>query len=875
MAAGTTATEAAARSRLIAAESYAVFLDLAGDSDSAGAPQSARSRTEVRFSCHDPAAPTFADIDAIAVQEVILNGRPLDPRLVADGRLPLIGLAPTNSLIVTATVAVSRSGTGLTTYTDPADGSSYVLVNSFPTAAPTVFCCFDQPDLPAAFSVIVTAPAGWICVANGQVDHRPTNGEAGVWRFATVPSMKPYEFTLCAGPYVPVPPATVLPATGAILSVYCRATLAHSPGLARIAGLVGSVVDYYERLLGVPCPYRKLDVVFAPELGPVAMENPGVMYVSEPLLQRAADPADDHVAAVLAHETAHLWFGCLVEGSWWDDLWIAEAMASYLSYEAAEAVLGQPGAWADFAMAGEMLAYQADSLPSRLPVSSPVQTAADALTRPPSITYSKGTAVLRQLAALIGPEAMRAGLHDYLTRYAWSPTTLSDLIGCWSVAGGRDLTSWAAQWLQQPGVNRLRPQITIGPDGVITSLAIVQDAPTDAAGPMRTHQLTIGLYELAGSRLRCTRRVGVTIGGEWTHIPELTGTRMPAAILLNDVAHTFAMTRFDRVSWRVLIGAAMDVSDPLAEAVCWAAAWDMVLAAELDAAEFAALVARRVTAGGPANGLEQLLSVAVRGADYYAPPERRAAGRQHLAAAALAAAERAGLSQLAPTARHVHTGEPMTARQAATAARRQNVLARGYATSADSPAQLDLLRIWLDGRLLPGSVELDLELRASILANLAAHGLATDAAIAAYAADDPASGDIQAATLNARRPRPDAKEAAWTAALAPGQSPRQALAHADGIWVPGQEELLRPFRARYFAQALPAVRRHDNRTAQRLARALYPLPLADDVTLAATDAALAGTGPADPVYPVLLEQRALVRRMITAQAMGADAAAGP
>ena len=853
-----------------------MFLDLAGDSDSTGAPQSARSRTEIRFSCRQPGAVTFADLDAVAVHEVILNGRPLNPSLVANGRIPLAGLAESNTLIVAATIAVSRGGQGLTAYTDPADGSSYVLVNSFPTAAPEVFCCFDQPDLLAAFSVIVTAPAGWICVANGQVDHRPAKGEAGVWRFSTVPSMKPYEFTLCAGPYLPVPPVTVLPATGAILTVYCRPTLADSPGLARIAGLVGSVVDYYERLLGVPCPYRKLDIVFAPELGPVAMESPGVMYVSEPLLQRAADPADDHVAAVLAHETAHLWFGCLVEGGWWDDLWIAEAMASYLAYEAAAAVLGQPDAWAEFAMAGEMFAYQADSLPSRLPVSSPVQTAADALTRPASITYSKGTAVLRQLAALIGPDAMRAGLHDYLTRYAWSATTLSDLIGCWSAVSGRDLTSWAAQWLQQPGVNTLRPQITIGPDGVITSLAIVQDAPLEAAGPLRTHQLTIGLYDLAGSRLHCARQVGVSVSGEWTHIPELTGTRMPAAIVLNDAASTFAMTRFDRISWRVLIGAAMDVSDPLAEAVCWTAAWDMVRAAEFDAAEFAALAARTLTAGGPATGLEQLLQFAVSGADYYAVPDRRAAARQHLAGASLAAAERATAGRAearhaaSPAAADLDADTPLAAaRRAAVAARRQKVLARGYATSADSPAQLDLLRLWHGGRLLPVSVDLDLELRACILANLAAHDLATDADIAAYAAADPASGDTQAATMRARRPRLEAKDAAWAAALAPGQSPRLARAHADGIWVPGQEDLLTPFRERYFTEALPAIRQHDNRTAQRLARALYPITLAESATLDATDAALAHTDPADPVYPILLEQRALLRRMIAARTMGA------
>ena len=122
-------------------ESYSVFLDLTDGGDTA------RSRTEVRFRCRDQGAATFANLDAVAVHEVVLNGEPLDPRSVADGRLPLQGLAAENSLVVDATVAVSRSGSGLTQYTDPADGHGYVLANCFPTAAPSVFCCFDQPDL--------------------------------------------------------------------------------------------------------------------------------------------------------------------------------------------------------------------------------------------------------------------------------------------------------------------------------------------------------------------------------------------------------------------------------------------------------------------------------------------------------------------------------------------------------------------------------------------------------------------------------------------------------------------------------------------------------------------------------------------------------
>jgi hypothetical protein len=92
-----------------------------------------------------------------------------------------------------------------------------------------------------------------------------------------------------------------------------------------------------------------------------------------------SDASDDFVTMVLAHEAAHLWFGCLVEGRWWDDLWLAEATATYLSYGAMSEVLGVDSAWAEFAMQEQAAAYQADGLPSTEPISSEVETAGEAL----------------------------------------------------------------------------------------------------------------------------------------------------------------------------------------------------------------------------------------------------------------------------------------------------------------------------------------------------------------------------------------------------------------------------------------------------------------------------------------------------------------
>jgi aminopeptidase N len=845
VATGITAAEAAQRTALLDVQSYQVLLDLTAESDRA------YSATAITFDCREPGASAFADLTADRVGWASLNGTRLDTAAVpAEGRLVLPGLAASNVLLVDAEVAYSRSGYGLSRFTDPADGETYLLANCFPTSAPAIFCCFDQPDLRAEVTLTVRAPAGWECVSNGAVVARPPDGQAGDWRFAPVPAIKPYELTLCAGPYVTVPAAST---SGRVRqTVRCRPALAGSPGLARISDIVSATLAWYEEFLGVRCPCDRLEIIFAPGLGPQAMQLPAVMYVSETFLSRLADAADDFPPTVLAHELAHLWFGCLVEGRWWDDLWLAEALASYLSYLAGTEALGVATAWAQFAMQGQASAYRADSLPGSQPVASPVSTAADALTRPAAITYSKGTSVIRQLSALIGAEALQTGLRTYLTTYAWSATTLDDLIGCWAAASGQDLTQWAQQWLREPGTSILRPELTLRPDGTVQSLVIVQEAPLrdGTRAPLRRHRLAVGVYETERGRLHRSRLIDMVVSGERTEVPGLAGVPAPRAFVLNDGDQTFARIRFDEQSLAALAGSAFSLSDPLTEAVCWNAAWDMTTAAELTAADFTDLVVRRIRDGAPLPAVTELLGFAGSAANYYAPPGQRCRLLEELAAAALDAAR-----QAAP-------GSP--ARQA---------LVRGFAACAQSKDQLGLLRAWIgagaDAASDPAGdlgARDDLEVRRKALATLAAHGQATDQDLDTLVADDPVGGEAERATCRALRPDRAAKQAAWTAALSPDLFPRLARAHAQGIWAPGQDDVVAPFRERFFAEALPALAGREHRAAEQLARLLYPATMADARTVAATDEALDAAGLPDSLRQVLAEQRAILRQVIAARA---------
>ena len=837
-----TETEARARAVLLDVRSYDVFLDL-----TAGPAGPLRSRTEIRFGCREPGAATFAELTA-AASSAVLNGQTVGP--AADGRLGLPRLAAENVLVVEAEVAESGSGPALTWFTDPADGASYLLYMGYPTEAPGIFCCFDQPDLVATTTLSLALPAGWDCLSNGPVTERPPAGQAGMWRFGPVRGTRTYDLTIAAGPYVEDWRGTGGAGAAVRMSVRRRRSLAGADGvagMARFAETAQRTLEYYERTLGVPCPYPKYDIGFVPRLSALAASIPGLMLVNESLLARMADPDDDFVAAVCAHEVSHLWFGCHVSMRWWDDLWQDEAMATYMSCTA----LGED-AWTAFCYREKPRAYRADALPGRQPVSSPVASAADARFRLPALTYSKGAAVIRQLAALIGDDALQAGLADYMRRFGGGSAGLDDLIACWSRSAGRDLGGWADEWLRTEGASTLQGAVVAAPDGTIGSLTVRQDEP-------RTHRLGIGLYdrsEVSGTGLQRRRMISAEISGPVSDVAVPAGEAMPDALVLNDGDLSYAEISFDPATLEALARAAMDVGDPRTEAVCWNAAWRMVTAGSeadsLAAADFAGLVIRRLGGSVPVvlAGIEVLLDRAVTAADLYAPGAERSGLRAAIASACLD-----GVS--AATA-----GSP-----------RQRALAASFAASAHSAEQLALVRLWLDGGSRPDGLAFDGELRASLLRTLAARGLAYDDDLAALAAEDPVAGERNRATCRALRPDAAAKDEAWAAALAAEPDWRMALAYARGIWVPGQEALLgrswlAEYRDRYFAEALPALQDREVGTMRHLARALYPATLAEPATLSATAAALEHGRPVSHgLRLVLLEQEAILRSVLAARSV--------
>ena len=852
-----THAEAADRARLIEVLGYAIDLDLTAGDEVFGAV------TVIRFSCRQPGDGTFVELRPATLRRAVLNGRDLDPAALDGNRLPLAGLHGENELRVEADMAYSRAGEGMHRFTDPADGEVYLAAHCGVDNAQRVFAAFDQPDLKAAIAVTVTAPPGWTVLGNAA--GRPEPADPGRWRFAATPPISTYLFTLVAGRYHSVR----IEHRGIPFGLHCRRSLAGH--LDRDAGEILAVTracfDRYQRLFDEPYPFDSYDQAFVPELQAGAMENPGcVTFRDEFVFRSAVTRAERQTRGmVIAHEMAHMWFGDLVTMRWWDDVWLSESFAEYMGFQVLSEATGYTGTWTDFALARKPRGYDADQRPTTHPVAPGPAQVPDihaALSNYDDISYAKGASALRQLVAWLGRPAFLAGINDYLAGHRFGNATLSDLLESLSRASGLDVSDWAAHWLRTAGVDTLTAvpvQSAEGqaPDGQAPGGEVV----IEHLGS-RPHRLTVGVYDHAPGQLgRLDRRgsVPVSIGASARRtVAALPPGPAPALVLLNDGDLSYCKIRLDPRSWATVTVALSGIPDPLARAVVWNAARDMVRDGELPAQDYLDLVARHLPAETDTSITAQVLGFA-RGqvADRYLNPPRRGAALALIADTC---------RDLLARAVHYRAAQDRAAglRLAAT---------RGLIDSAISSADLAALREWLAGETPPGFPDLapDLapDLRWRILLRLVVLGEVSRARIdQEHERDSGTAGRQWAARCRAALPEPAAKQAAWTAMFDAAQTPASELsgylltATAEGFWHPEQAELLADYVPRYFPALLRAAAGRGGATARVLAQHGFPYHAVNEATFQAGERCLKGNPPASDLRRLLADQLADLGRAL-------------
>jgi len=325
----------------------------------------------------------------------------------------------------------------------------YVVATQFEsTGARRVFPCLDRPDQKAVFDVELTVDPYLEVIFNTSASETSiVNGRKRV-HFAKTPRMSTYLVFFAVGKF----DALHGEGPGTHVAVWTPPGEAEKGRFA--LEVTRPVLREFETYYGVPYPLPKLDLISLREFGAGAMENWGAISSRELYLlvdERTTSGLRRAISIVTAHEIAHQWFGDLVTMQWWDEIWLNESFASFMSYKVLYQLGNHPDIWSDFLLSEMSGAFLGDSLASTHPIRQPVDSPEEIDQIFDEISYGKGASVLRMLEGFLGHEAFRQGVHDYLVKFQYGNARSEDLWAALEAAAHQPISDLMQRWVERPG----------------------------------------------------------------------------------------------------------------------------------------------------------------------------------------------------------------------------------------------------------------------------------------------------------------------------------------------------------------------------------------------------------------------------------------
>lgn len=326
------------------------------------------------------------------------------------------------------------------------DGFLYTLL--VPDRARTLFPCFDQPDLKAAYRLSLKLPEGWTAVSNTAI----TGIEDGVVTFGETEPLSTYLFSFVAGRF----DSETLERDGRSVTMYHRETdPVRLSQCDEVLSQVFTALEWMEDWTGIPYPFAKYDFVVIPDFQYGGMEHTGATLYNDRRIFLGERPTTDELlsrASLIAHETAHMWFGDFVTMRWFDDVWTKEVFANWFAQQMVRPLFpGINHSLSDLKTLN-VPAYEEDRTLGSNAIQRPLANLQDAGLIYCNIIYDKAPVVMEKLHGLMGPEAFREGLQEYLKTFAYSNATWDDLIGILDAHTDADLSEWSRVWVKERGM---------------------------------------------------------------------------------------------------------------------------------------------------------------------------------------------------------------------------------------------------------------------------------------------------------------------------------------------------------------------------------------------------------------------------------------
>lgn len=316
---------------------------------------------------------------------------------------------------------------------------SYAVTQFEGTYARMMFPSFDEPEYKATFDISVVADEGDTAISNGAIatdNPGPATGKHTI-TFLTSPKMSTYLVALAVGDWkcnaggadgIPIR-ICALPEKEKLTSFALSAT--------------ESFMKFYNQYYSIKYPFKKLDMVAIPDYEWGGMENTASIFYKERALlvdgSTASVSAKRGVASVVAHEMAHQWFGDLVTTKWWDDIWLNEGFATWMT---PKALSNWDPTWDQKPEIAQTKAFvmRMDARASTRPIHGKGETPEEIKELFDGVAYEKGASVLHMMESYLGEDAFRKGVNAYLERYANGNATSENFFAELERASGKPVS---------------------------------------------------------------------------------------------------------------------------------------------------------------------------------------------------------------------------------------------------------------------------------------------------------------------------------------------------------------------------------------------------------------------------------------------------
>lgn len=355
--------------------------------------------------------------------------------------------------------------------------SNFLYTLLVPDRARTLFPCFDQPNIKANYKLSITAPKSWEVLCGAPIVTKETHNELITYQFGKSDKMSTYLFSFVAGEFTTVNSKE----TNRSMKMLYRETNEEKikTSTATIFNLHQSSLDFLESYTQYNFPFQKVDFATIPGFQYGGMEHTGAIQYRESSLfldQSATRSQELSRAKLIAHETAHMWFGNLVTMQWFNDVWMKEVFANFMADKIVNPVFTDVNHDLLFLTSHYPSAYGVDRTLGTNAIRQKLDNLNNAGSLYGSIIYNKAPIMMRQLELILGESSFKEGIREYITTYANSNADWNELVTILDEKSDFDLKTWSDVWVNSTGRPVFSSDIQFDDANKIKQFTLIQKA---------------------------------------------------------------------------------------------------------------------------------------------------------------------------------------------------------------------------------------------------------------------------------------------------------------------------------------------------------------------------------------------------------------